>query len=201
MSQTPFLLGHMRWLDDDGRPGASWVYWTGSRLTLETGAEVNIRFLSQQDAAGGFTWQTPAVRAWYFTQLVPYFAPHAVSSASSAYGSLTSTPPVSVGGLPPGVVKFSWGAFFFPFLWPLAYGLGGWGLLGVLINVFSPLSLPLAVWFGFAVNRAYWARFPRQMSVTEFNRRQEKWIVSGGVILGLYWLLLALGTFASLLQS
>ncbi|MHB8705294.1 MAG: SPOR domain-containing protein [Coriobacteriia bacterium] len=54
-------------------------------------------------------------------------------------------------------------------------------MFGLLLNALFPVSLPLSVWFGFAVTKAYWTRYPDRMSAQEFNGRQTKWIVLGAL--------------------
>lgn len=186
------ILGRVSWTDREGRLGVAAFTWDGVRLMLDNGAAVDLQFLLDRDRAGAINWTNEAIRAWFHRELVPYLQSRPSMPPSPLAASSVGAPPVAnpTQPLPVGVSSFSWGAFLFPFLWPLAYGLGGWALLGLLLNVFSPFSLPLAVWFGFAVNKAYWQRFPNRMSVIEFNRRQTKWIVTGLIIQGLYLLAL-----------
>lgn len=115
----------------------------------------------------------------------------------------------SAAGIPQGVSRFNWGAFFFPVLWPLFYGMYGWGLvaflngiilqlLGVNLTQSSPVALvvgvnvlalgiefALRVYFGLKLTSAYWSRYPERLTPEDYRRRQSKWVILGMVAMAL----------------
>lgn len=130
------------------------------------------------------------------------------------------TPFLDSRGLPPGIGRFNWGAFFFTWIWAFVYGLPLWGLLGLaagiglnsignavgepVSSIIAVLQLGVALWFGFAINRAYWASNPKMLSVDDFNRKQIKWIVIGVAVFVLVFVLVffaALFAGAGMLDS
>lgn len=126
---------------------------------------------------------------------------------------MTDLPTPSAGVIPPGVPRFNWGAFFFPPLWPLVYGLPGWsfvafateGLLAfmsrglttesptsslvVVIGVQEAVLLAVRLYFALNLTQAYWQRYPDRLTPDEFVRRQPKWILIGAFIM-IVWLVL-----------
>lgn len=112
--------------------------------------------------------------------------------------------------VPQGVPRFNWGAFFFPPLWPLVYGLPGWSFVAVatqllllvmsngltqdspsdtvylVIGLQEAVTLGLRVYYGLNITAAYWQRHPERMSAADYTRRQPKWATTGALIMVAY---------------
>ncbi len=126
-------------------------------------------------------------------------------------------PYLSADGVPLGISKFNWGALFLPQWWTLAYGLTRWFLIAIavvfvgnMLVQFAPLpivllvalaQIGLSVYYGLAVNRAYWASNPKRLTIDTFRAKQGKWIVIGGVTFFLINVLVPIVVFMSALSN